>query len=292
MLFFEPQKGKAFDKLPKKTLSTFEETTYLQSIKYDGNQVFVCKIGYKVRYFTSDWKEFYLDLPTVELMDINHDFILIAEALYDSEGKLGARQVVQGKLTTCRVAFKKGIPHFINESKFSFKVFDCLMVLNGKLQTDAISLTRVQQAGRITQNLTQFDTVSYTYVLGKDAKAKSKHLVKEGWEGTMLIEPDEVYHIGKRVNHSIKLKHRPTVDLLCIDTELGDGKYSDKIGALVLKDSEDRIVRVGSGLSDTDRSYHPDYFIGKVIEIEYEQILDTYIQPTFIQIREDKSKSD
>ena len=37
---------------------------------------------------------------------------------------------------------------------------------------------------------------------------------------------------------------------------------------------------------------NPDYFIGKVIEVEYEQLLATYIQPTFVCVRDDKTIED
>jgi len=41
-------------------------------------------------------------------------------------------------------------------------------------------------------------------------------------------------------------------------------------------------------LDDILRSKSDDYFIGKTIEIEYEQILDTYIQPVYKCRRLDK----
>ena len=64
------------------------------------------------------------------------------------------------------------------------------------------------------------------------------------------------------------------------------------IGALVLEDSQGRRVSVGSGLTDGDRNEHYNAFEGKVVEIEYEQIIDTYIQPTFIRVRYDKTKEE
>jgi len=86
----------------------------------------------------------------------------------------------------------------------------------------------------------------------------------------------------------VKYKKRPTVDLLCIGTAKGEeGKqYEHAIGSLILQDSKGRTVNVSSGLSKELRFKDPDTFIGKVIEIEYEQIIDTYIQPAFICIRE------
>ncbi len=64
------------------------------------------------------------------------------------------------------------------------------------------------------------------------------------------------------------------------------------IGALLLEDSKGRVVSVGSGLSDDQRRVNSMYFVGRVIEIEYEQILDTYIQPIIKCIRADKTAED
>ena len=90
----------------------------------------------------------------------------------------------------------------------------------------------------------------------------------------------------------MKWKARPTADLLCVNTTEGEGKYEGKIGALVLQDSEGRLVMVGSGLTDMEREADDMHFVGSIIEIEYEQIIDTYIQPTYIGVRHDKTSSD
>lgn len=114
-----------------------------------------------------------------------------------------------------------------------------------------------------------------------------------GFEGIVLKHPDWVWrNTSKRSVHFMKWKERPTVDLLVVDTTEGEGKYAGKIGALVLKDKVGRTVKVGSGLTDDDRSKPREYWVGKVVEIEYEQILDTYIQPTFLHIRDDKTEGE
>lgn len=133
--------------------------------------------------------------------------------------------------------------------------------------------------------------ITTTKLLGYDAIQMAKNHVKDGWEGLMCVEPSSHYTYGKRGNHIVKLKYRKTADLLCIGIEAGEGKYLGMIGSLVLKDSIGRTVKVGSGLDDIDRDKRVMY-IGKIIEIEYEQILDTYIQPTFVRIRYDKQLSD
>jgi ATP-dependent DNA ligase len=96
----------------------------------------------------------------------------------------------------------------------------------------------------------------------------------------------------------MKWKRRPSVDLVVTATVTGVGKYLNLIGSLVMEDSEGRTVSVGSGMSDEDREKPSSYWIGKVVEVYYEQIIHTYIQPTFgsntlgVTIREDKTIKD
>jgi len=295
MVQFKPQKGKAYDKLPRKTLDCFDDTMYYVSTKYDGNQIFISIDSSKVRFFTSDWKEFSLPKIANALSNIKTNMVLIGEMLYDSDGKLGARTKVQGKITTERVNFSKGLSCSLDEEKVTIMLFDMLTI-----GIDGIPIVKLDTSGRFFNLNTlskilpkQLQIINPIVLSGKDTQGYAKELVKDGWEGVMLMEPEQPYFRGKRVNHSIKLKYRPTADLLCINITNGDGKYEGMIGALVLEDSIGRTVQVGSGLSDNDRELDNAFnYIGKVIEIEYEQIMDTYQQPTFIMVRKDKTKED
>ena len=284
----KPQKGKAFDKLPKKTLDTFETTKYIQSIKYDGNQIFIIKEGRQVRFFTSDWKPFYLEVVAAEVKTVPGDFMLVGEFMHGCQGKLGDRRK-SAILTTYRTNFSKKIDNTgLGQLDTNVMVFDALEIKQGVLITNIEYRDRLNYVMEIVGGMKYLNPVVGQTVTGATAILNSVAIIARGWEGTMLVEANSHYHLGKRVNHSIKLKLRPTADLKCIGTELGEGKYVNLIGSLTLQDSEGRIVHVGSGLSDADRNYHEDYYIGKVVEIEYEQILDTYIQPTFVCVRENK----
>lgn len=286
MKFFKPQKGKAFSNLPKKTLDTFDNTLYAVSTKYDGNQVFITKTDGLIEFWTSDWKQFYMPRVAFKIYGLlvgSTDCTIIAEMNYGiNSGKLGDRVTVQGKITTERVNFNKGLPCSLDEELVVLNIFD--FILDG---TDYNYNERMVQAKQY--NLPLVETMLMT---GSNAMIHARKLAKEGYEGAMCIEPNSFYQKGKRVNYSIKLKHRPTADIKCIGVEDGEGKYTNMIGSLLLQDGMGRVVRVGSGLSDIDRQQPDSNFIGKVIEIEYEQILGTYIQPTFIQVREDKNESD
>lgn len=126
-----------------------------------------------------------------------------------------------------------------------------------------------------------------------------KDVVSYGYEGLMLKDPFWLWKDSKsRKVELAKYKSRPTVDLLCVGATEGTGKYEGMIGSLRLEDSKGRIVDVGSGMSDEDRRRDPQHFIMKVVEVFYEQIIETYIQPTFgteyegVLVREDKTVLD
>jgi len=290
----KPQKGKAFDKLPAKSMVDFYDKQWLTSTKYDGNQIFMVKEGDKISFYTSDWKEFYISVVADEILQAvpSLDFVIVAEFNQGCEGLLGDRPR-SAILTTYRTNFKKGVANRgYEECLANIKVFDFLVDTGHGLGTDVPKIKRLEMARTLLHNIDYMQVVDTRLLSGKQAIEYVKQMVKLGWEGVMLDDPAETYHIGKRVNHSIKLKFRKTADLLCIGIEEGEGKYENLIGSLVLIDSQGRKVSVGSGLSDIDRDSCYDEFIGKVIEIEYEQIMDTYIQPTFICVRDDKTEKE
>jgi len=286
----KPQKGKAFDKLPKKTLDTFDTDTFLVGTKFDGNQIFIVKEGSEVSFYTSDWKPFYIAEVASNLRRMTTgSYIAIGEFMHDCEGKLGDRPK-SAILTTYRTNFKKSIDNnILDERKANIRIFDFLDIIERQLMVTTVYESRISLAAMSLANVPNIKVIRPQSMTGKEAIQYAKTLVNNGWEGIMLHRPHATYQLGKRVNYCVKLKYRKTADLKCIAVEPGEGKYTGMIGALLLQDSRGRRVSVGSGLTDGMRSYSDDYFLSQVIEIEYEQIMATYIQPTFLCKREDKT---
>lgn len=281
----KPMKGFSSDKVNFDS-TFFSENDWVSSIKYDGNLIFIrCKEG-DVRFFTSNWKEFYLPKIAEKLSKpIFRDYCFVAEFMYDCEGKLGDR-TKSAVLTSLRTAFNKGLsnPSDFNEDLVNIKIFDHvthspfdgtlgLFNILSKLNTKNISFVEFSPVEDVESLFEQLESVC-----------------ADGWEGLMLRNTASWYKPGKRVRDLIKLKKRKTADLLCVGVVEGIGKC-DGIGSLTLKDSKGRLVNVGSGL-DYSESVRKGDFIGKVIEISYEQILDTYIQPVFIRVRDDKTENE
>lgn len=127
-----------------------------------------------------------------------------------------------------------------------------------------------------------------------------KELYSAGNEGTIVKNGDSIWE-NKRSRHQIKLKGIITCDLLCVGVEEGKGKYVGKIGALVCESADGLVrVNVGSGLTDKDRNERMDFFVGKIIEIQYnERIIAeeagakySLFLPRFVQVRIDKTNAD
>ncbi|MGE4420562.1 MAG: hypothetical protein AB7D38_12145 [Sulfurimonas sp.] len=266
-------------------LSKIDKKNWIVMPKYDGNYVQIHKIDNIVRFFTSGGEEFYLPNTATQLILLNKNvnFAIEAEFIAASLGKKGDRTFA-AKLTTYRADFKKGIKTLDIPEYNTLKVFDAIHLHIRGEHNFASRLSFLKTIVNLPKNMTLVETSEVDF---DGAISYAKKLIATGYEGAVAKHINHVYKAGK-VNTAIKIKERPTADLLCTGVIPGVGKYAGKIGSLLLKDSTGREVAVGSGLSDVFRNFAAKHFIGKVVEIEYEQILNTYIQPTFVRVREKK----
>ena len=280
-LFNEQKKGK----LLKKHMSF----PMLGSVKCDGNYTVVLKERNGITYITSGGHIYTNNKPTI----FDDTDVAIGAYLAErigTDGKLGDRvncslRGTRGK----QIAYdhKYMVHHYMTLEDYHYGkdsndyegVLDSLVLDTGVDPDDMILSRRLYDQ--------------------EEVEAYLKEVVAQGFEGIMLKSPSWYWTDTKsRTVDNVKYKKRPTADLLCIAVNEGTKKYEGMIGSLTLQDSKGRLVDVGSGMSDEERHYNADYFLGEVIEVFYEQIIDTYIQPTFgdeyegVLIRHDKSSED
>ena len=272
-------KGKDLSKISK---SKLKDGKYMVSTKRDGNYVQIVKAANNVKFYTSGDKEFYLKDLADALKKLPGSFIVEGEYINTTEGKLGDRPKA-AKLTTYRTNFSKGIESNLGEEK---------IILFDMINSETAIIRDAMLVDALYGKVKGLEIATIEYMTLEEAQTQAKVRAHEGWEGVMCRHIDQMYQPGKRVNELIKIKHRKTADLLCTGINEGEGKYEGMIGSLSLINSAGIEVDVGSGLTDQLRSMPWNYFIGKIIEIEYEQILSTYIQPTFVAVRNDKKESD
>lgn len=116
-----------------------------------------------------------------------------------------------------------------------------------------------------------------------------------GEEGVIVKNPNSPWE-DKRSKHHVKIKAERSADLLCLAVEEGSGKYEGKIGSLKLTTSDGLIeCSCGSGLSDDDRKKDPSEYIGKIVEIKFNEKIQSkgakkmsLFLPIFVTLRDDK----
>lgn len=108
-------------------------------------------------------------------------------------------------------------------------------------------------------------------------------LTNGGGEGVMIRHPGAPYEHGRTKN---LLKYKPHEDAegVLVGTDPGAGKYSGQVGALLLS-WRDRLVKVGSGLTDEIRLFPPSQ--GALVTFRFCGLTDSGAPrfPTFQAVR-------
>lgn len=130
-----------------------------------------------------------------------------------------------------------------------------------------------------------------------EIQAKFDEVLAMRYEGLILKQWDHLYTF-RRTKDWIKLKAEKTVTLNCLNIIPGEGKYEGMIGALQCEgeaEGKHVIVDVGTGLTDADRAKDPVEYVGKKIDVMYNEVIAnkrdlnymSLFLPRFICIRGD-----
>ena len=122
---------------------------------------------------------------------------------------------------------------------------------------------------------------------------------EDGGEGIVLQDPFGGYQAGKRNGTLIKIKKGVSFDLRVVALEEGKGKYVGKVGKLICRDAKGTLVKVGSGLTDQERSWWWTEFgyrdiLNKIVQIDAMAVSSKGVlrEPRFKGIRHDKTEVD
>jgi len=96
--------------------------------------------------------------------------------------------------------------------------------------------------------------------------AKLDEVVKDKGEGLMLHRADAVYRPGRN-NDLLKLKPWDDAEGVVVAHVPGKGKHAGQLGALLVQLGNGRTLRIGTGLSDSQRAVPP--VIGSTITFRY-----------------------
>lgn len=308
-------------KLDEKALERFDSMPdgFLAQLKADGIFSYIIIQDGGVSFLTRAGTQWTSDKLSKELKHLPN-CVVVGEALIIEDGKVFDRKTGNGLITkfikrestletledkakSGRTKAKLDLAEKRDEfnwidSTINFQVWDSLTLeeFENGLSTRPYT-ERFGEAIRLsfmTQSLQPIP--SYRVYSMKEAQAIADEYISEGFEGAVVKKLDTIWEDGTSKD-MVKIKEVYDADLYCVGIKLGKGKYEGKIGSLILQTSCGRIeVDCGSGLTDLDRNKHPDEFIGKIIEIQYNKFIQSkkdkpaslYL-PRFVEVREDKN---
>jgi DNA ligase-1 len=271
----------------------------LAQVKYNGVRVTAHMTAERVIFKSSGGHEFeFPKLESLMLMNLAPGFV------YDGELCVGdSKGLDHTSVSGYQNSALKGTP--ISADGLRFNIFDCLTLAefasqkcnlpyeyrltllksNMGFRTDVGHLTSIRiDEGKLVNN-------------HQEAQQYFEDLYSQGYEGLILKSLKHKYEF-KRSKVWVKVKAVKDADLTVVDIQEGENKYTGLIGGLVCQGIvEGKIIEVtvGSGLSDLERAYDYNEFIGKVVEVKYnEVIIDnktgeySLFLPRFIRVRHDK----
>ena len=308
-------------KLDEKALERFDSIPdgFLTQKKSDGQFSYIIIRDGEVSFLTRAGTQWTSEKLSKELKHLPN-CVIIGEALIIEDGKVFDRKTGNGLLTKfikrestletledkARSGRTKDIAELDNkrdefnwiDERINFQVWDSLTLEEFEQGLSTRPYTeRFGEAIKATFMTSKLKPVpSYRVYSMKEAQAIADEFISEGGEGAIVKKLDTIWKDGTSKD-MVKIKAVLDADLLCVDVEEGSGKYKGKVGALVLETSCGRLkVKVGTGLNDLDRAKPFDYYVGKVIEIQYNEFIkskskntDSLFLPRFVEVREDKN---
>ena len=269
-----------------------EGKEFALTTKIDGSRIIAMKDDGKVSFWTRQGQKYegLVDLEK-ELLECNDDNFVF-------DGEIVA--IDTDKENTYKNTMKLSRTKDLEKHGLKMLVFDYMPIANFKTQKCPIDYsTRRAQLSAI------FDLKCFKYfellpILYKGTNTSKiteilNEQVSKDEEGIMINICNAPYDF-KRTNNLLKCKKFKDTEVEIIGFEEGANKLAGTLGAFVCK-YKDNIVKVGSGLSDEDRSYfwaNRDKYLGKLLTVKYFEVsvdsktgLESLRFPIYMRVRED-----
>lgn len=242
---------------------------WVYQAKYDGARLLIHNAGFTTRVYTRNMKEVTASLPELTHTNPVQNTIIDTEVVavdpYTGE-HLPFQKCME------RLRREKDIEEHQEEVAMKAYAFD--MVLHDGEDISRISLNeRMERLEEYVEKIEAPIELAKTYSSPNDAFEKA---VEDGHEGIIAKNMDSEYKFGQREGW-VKKKPQSTLDLLVSGYEEGTGENTGQLGSLVLETSDGvEVGKVGIGFTDEQRKeWREDDIVGKIIEIEAEEIQET-----------------
>ncbi|HVI01102.1 MAG TPA: DNA ligase [Enhygromyxa sp.] len=119
-----------------------------------------------------------------------------------------------------------------------------------------------------------------------DLHTELKRVEALGGEGVMLRKPGSRYVAG-RSDTLLKVKSFLDSEARVVGHQAGTGKHKGRLGALLVELPNGTRFKVGTGMSDAERTQPPD--VGEIITVRYQELTDAGVPrfPSYVGLRGD-----
>ena len=270
----------------------FEGKEFALTTKIDGSRIIAMKDDGRVSFWTRQGQKY------EGLVDLEKDLLECTDDDFIFDGELVA--IDTDLENTYKNTMKLSRTKELEKHGLKMLVFDYMPIANFKAQKCHIdySTRRAQLSAIFGLNCFKYFELLPILYKGTDTSKITEILneqVSKGEEGIMINICNAPYDF-KRTNNLLKCKKFKDIEVEIIGFEEGANKLAGTLGAFVCK-YKDNIVKVGSGLSDDDRSYfwaNRDKYLGKLLTVKYFETsvdsktgLESLRFPIYMRVRED-----
>lgn len=282
---FKVQLAKSYEDEMHKVISDFTLTE-----KLDGMRALITVNNEDVKIFSRQGK------PILGLVDIIEEAKTLEDGVYDGElliendSEYSDRDVLQ---ETLKITRKDG-----DKIGVLFHVFDYVTLEEFDSGTSKYNYTVRRKLFEQYAESKKWIKPLPTIYTGKEHNiipTMLEELEEQGREGLMLNINDSRWK-NKRVDSLLKIKSMNEFDEKITDIIEGEGRLKGTLGAVVVDYKGQNELNIGSGFTDSERSYfweNKDKLIGRVITIQHfreSQNADGKLSvsfPVFKQLREE-----
>lgn len=215
--------------------------------------------------------------------DINVSSWYMSEKLDGVRAYWDGRQLISrnGNVFTAPKFFTKNFPDFkldgeLWSKRADFENISSIVKSSDNLRWKQLSYNvfEVPNAkGNLLQRLSLVQESKYLKLVKQEKIKNKEHLdlyLKEveklKGEGVVIRDGNLPYYVGRNKN-ALKVKSYEDAECKVVSYNEGNGKYTNKLGSLNCKLKNGKIIKIGSGLSDEQRTTPPN--INSVITFKY-----------------------
>ena len=178
----------------------------------------------------------------------------------------GELWMARGQFDALSGAVRKDVPIDAEWQKITYHIFE-LPNAEGTFEVRAKRIIEIVNKAQNNNKVQQLKVVVQFRVKDEtELNLRLKKMVKNGGEGLMLHRADAEYVTGRNAA-LIKLKPLFDAEATVVAHTLGRGKYTGKLGALVVETPDGIRFKLGTGFTDAQRENPPK--IGSLVTYTY-----------------------